>query len=281
MALLGNYTIFHKSPGKWLGGSASGQGMNLGDSSTASTRRGRFVGWASLDAKNSTPVGYAPGTAAFVIAIKGGGMAVTDSLHIVGDGNITNFNLAGGLNAEAPLSGSGSITDAAAQLVVSAVATIAGAANFTGDIEAPLEAIATLAGTGDISAAAGEALAWIQSNLTGVGTVSTATSSGPANMSADVLPYTELSPQALADAVWNADMAPGEVPTYANPGTAGFIMTMLHWMQNGKMITDPVTGQMTVYNDADQVIGTFNIYEDADGTVPYAGGGVEYRSSRF
>jgi hypothetical protein len=278
MALIGNYTFLAQTPGRSYGGGATGEGMNRGDFNKSSSARNFYFGWAGVSPNDSHPRGLTPGNGAWQIAYKAGGIGST--MRIVASSDVGIANLAGGLGADADLSGLGEITDAAAQLVVSAVAALAGAASFTGDIEAPLEAVAALAGSGNITDAAAFALAWIESNLTGLGTISDATSSGPAEISANVLPYTDLSPQALADAVWSTNMAPGGSPTYPEPGTAGFIITMLHWMQNGKLVTDPATGQMTVYNDDGDPVGTFAIYEDADGTIPYSGNGVEYREAR-
>lgn len=278
MALIGNHTSLAKTPGRSYGGGAIGEGMNRGDFNKSSAARNFYFGWAGVSALDSHPRGLTLHTGAWLIAYKAGGIGSTR--RIIASSSFGVANLAGGLGADADLAGLGEINSAAAQLVVSAVATLAGLSDFSGDIEAPLEAVAALAGSGNVTDAAAFALAWVESNLTGLGTVSDATSSGPAEMSANVLPYTDLSPQALADAVWSTNMSPGGSPTYPDPGTAGYILTMLHWMQNGKLITDPATGQMTVYNDDGDVIGTFEIFEDAAGTVPYAGNGVEHRGPR-
>jgi hypothetical protein len=80
-------------------------------------------------------------------------------------------------------------------------------------------------------------------------------------MEADVLPYSDLSPQGLADAVWNASAA-----------------QLIRAVLQNKTVTDPEAGTITVYDD-DGTTPLFvaDIFEDADGTVPYSGAGVNRR----
>lgn len=55
------------------------------------------------------------------------------------------------------------------------------------------------------------------------------------------------------------------------------VMMALRILRN-KLITDPVAGTLTVYDDAGTAaLLQADIFEDAAGSVPYAGGGVERR----
>jgi hypothetical protein len=94
---------------------------------------------------------------------KSGGMASKN--RIVGEGEISNSNLAGGLNAVAPITGSGDLT-AALGLILSAVANLSGGGDLSADILGKLEAAATLAGNSNTTAALG-AIAGLLSDLTG------------------------------------------------------------------------------------------------------------------
>lgn len=66
--------------------------------------------------------------------------------------------------------------------IVEASATLAGSGNISGSLGALADAVATIGGTSSLSG-----------DLRGVG-----------HMTADILPYTDLSPQALAAAVWGS-----------------------------------------------------------------------------
>jgi len=138
------------------------------------------------------------------------------SNEIFGEGSVAPLNLAGGLNAEAALTGTGTLT-AAAQLVLSAVATLSGLGGLSADVSGKLEAAATLAGQGNLTSALA-ALAGAVAALTGSGVVS-ATPSGVGSMSADITPFTDLSPQALAASVWNS-----LVNDFQEPGTMGLLL---------------------------------------------------------
>lgn len=75
-------------------------------------------------------------------------------------------------------------------------------------------AVATLAGTGTLSANT-QALAELIVTLAGVGAAA-GSPRAVAYISADLLPYSELSPQSLANAVWQAEQA-----AYEATGTFG------------------------------------------------------------
>lgn len=113
-------------------------------------------------------------------------------------------NLAGGLNGEASLDGVGALTGVGA-LIVSAVATLSGIGGLTAEMRGKLEAAASLAASGDLTASMG-ALAGAVSAITADGAL-TGTARATGALAASITPFTDLSPQSLAAAVWNALVA--------------------------------------------------------------------------
>jgi hypothetical protein len=118
-------------------------------------------------------------------------------------------------------------------------------------------------------------------------------------MVANVTPFTDLSPENLATAVWNAlaasyddggtmgeklnaagtagDPWTAELDGYAE-GTAGDIIAMIAALLRNKTVTDPATGVMTVYADNGlDVLFEADIFEDAAGSEAYVGAGVNRR----
>lgn len=197
MALIGNYSVLNKNPGRALGGSTVSDSRAAWNKSGAN--RNRYLG-SGMSRKDGSPFGHRP-PYSWLIAQVDGGMSSVNTVS--GSGGISYANLAGGLNAEATLEGFGQIDpSSAAQLVVSAVATLSGVGGLSADIVGKLEASATLAGSGDISGSLG-ALADAVATIGGTSSLS-GDLRGVGHMTADILPYTDLSPQALAAAVWGA-----------------------------------------------------------------------------
>lgn len=199
------------------------------------------------------PSGYrAPG--AWIMPPKPGGLSV---YTIDGVGTFV-VAIAGGKNAAATLNGAGDLA-AVGQLVVSAIATITGSGALTGNVVAVLNAAAALAGSGDLTGsivAIGHALA----TLDGAGAL-TLTSYATGEMAASIQPFSELSPESLASAVWSSS-------------EGAFLYAIAH----NRVVTDPVAGTFTVYDTDDTtVLFTAALWADADGTTPYSGSGAERR----
>ena len=202
--LIGNFNVFNKTAGRFISGSS------LADTRANFNKNGQnrnaFRGQGSVDGVTNTqarPSGYLP-PSAWVLPQTAGGMA-SRSL-IAGSSDISNGNLAGGLNAESTLNGAGVISSASMQLILSAVATLSGIGGLSADIAGKLEASADLAGAGDVTGALG-ALASAVAALQGSGTLTSSDLRAIAAISADITPFTELSPESLAAAVWNAAVA--------------------------------------------------------------------------
>lgn len=166
----------------------------------------------SRDLKSGHPTGTLnPGAALF--PQKSGGMA---SRNVIAGAGTTAFAITGGVNGEATIVGSGDITSATAQLVISMVATLAGSGTVAdADLRGYLNAVATLTGSGDITAAIA-ALGWLGAATSGSGTISSATPYATGTLAATIRGYSDLTPEGLRDLVWNATAA-----SYTTSGTMG------------------------------------------------------------
>lgn len=249
--LIGNGSVLHKNPGRALGGVAE-SGYRWAWNTTGPTRC-QYVG--GFDPAASTPSGYRPPYTA-VLPIKSGWLA---SFTIIGGSGALSTDVAGGVNGAATLAGSGDLTGAAA-LIVSAVAALSGTGGLSASAVAYLNAAADLAGSGDLAGAA-TALGYAVAGLSGVAAVTiTARASGA--MAADItLAGAELSPDAVASAVWAS--------------AEGALLVAL---QRNRVVTDPDTGTYTVYDDDDVTpLYTATLWQDAAGTIPYAGSGADRR----
>lgn len=211
--LIGNYSIYHKSPGRFFCGTTIAE--TPANFNKPSTVQNRFYACEGLGYKTfvSIPNGYTP-PYSWQIAQTSGGMATYTIIY--GTGSVTNANLAGGLNGVAALTGSGTISNADMKLVLYAAAVITGQATLTADIKGVLLASAALTGSGTVTDASLTAIAHMVSDLTGEGTVD-ATLSGTGSMSADINVTGDLLTTAnVADAIWNAIAA-----RYNESGTMG------------------------------------------------------------
>ena len=320
MALLGNYSVLHKLPVKFIGGTT------LSGDRAAFNKSGAIhnscLGEGGFSHYNAQPNGYTH-PYCWCMSDHAGGMAAYQ--NIVGLGSISSANLASGLGAFATITASGAISSADLRGLAAIIATVQGSGVITSaDLGALIGSIvygvATIAGGGSISAADLHGAGNIVAAMSGVGTLSQATIQALGNinalllsaatqtadlrahgeMSCTVSPFTTLSPESLAQKVWQSVAAlyndPGsmgallhgagaagdpwtaELPgTYAD-GTAGAILGVVEAILRGKTITDPATGTMTVYAaDGITPLLTANLFQDAAGATPYAGAGAERR----
>jgi hypothetical protein len=189
MRFLGGLSIHTLNRANWQGRGAE---MNF------HAGEGTRVGGVSVSNTNGQPSGYVhPG--AYTMPIKPGGM--TSRGLIVGEGDVSFANLAGGLNGEADASGAGDISNASLGLIVSLLADILGSGTITADILGRIEAAADMVGAGDLTGAA-TALANLSADLDGAGTID-GTGSASGDMSADITASGDvLTSSSIADAVW-------------------------------------------------------------------------------
>jgi hypothetical protein len=263
MALLGNYTVLAKNPGKAFSGSTISD--NRSQTNKSGAVRGRFTGEANWSPLDGLPHGYRP-PYTWLIPIDSGALSTHNI--IVGEGALTSA-VAGGVNGAALITGSGELTGVG-QLVVSAVAAITGSSSVSATVVAVLNAAATLGGTGALTAAT-IADGYMAATVPGTGTM-TVQSYATGVLAAAITPFTELSPESLAQSVWNTVVADQDTD-----GTTGYALRIAQAVLRNRTVTDPVAGTFTVYDDDNTVLLTGDLWQDADGTTPYTGAGAERR----
>lgn len=198
--LIGNYSVFNKTPGRWLAGNSTA-GQAYAKSLSNFNASGPFRNFALQDGATSVlfliarPTGYANG---WMLPIKGGAI----SSHFQASGStLLEITMAAGRNIAGSVYGA-TLAEALGQLVVSAVGTAAGATTMEGSIRAALAAIGTASGSTAGSGVIG-ALAWANGESAG-STVATLTSYAVGRLYGSITPFTELSPENLAAAVWDS-----------------------------------------------------------------------------
>lgn len=147
--------------------------------------------------KDSFPTGTNP-PYSYVLGCKGS--LISSTTLIDGNGTIVS-NLAQGINIESTINGSGSITSSLS-LITQIAANLAGQGLLTSDMVGIVQLAANLAGDGDITSAL-SLISNMIANLNGTGTISGALLLGIAHLEADITPYTDLSPESLANAIMN------------------------------------------------------------------------------
>lgn len=245
MALLGNYNVFLKCPVTFTGGDGTSGLTGLRSNwNVAGDSRNRFYGqnWLSGTADRfGVPSAYSA-PYAWTLPPHSGGMGC--NVGISSTSELTS-TLAAGKNLESAISCSGDINSASLALVVSMIASISASGTITNAaLVSYLNMSASLAASGDLAGsltALGKMIAAINAEAT-----MSPTMNATANMEADITPFTELSPESLAAAVWNAAAASfnasgtmgnklngagsagdpwtTDLSSYTTPGTAGALM---------------------------------------------------------
>ena len=173
MALLGNYSVINKTPGRSLSGSTVSDTRASCNKSGAN--RGRYSGWASWPALNAQPTGYRP-PGAWVLAVKPGEMS-SFTLN-VSTSDLTAL-LAGGANG-AVLSISTSDLTATGALVSSGAVTMVGTSTLAALLVGAAAAGVTMVGTSTFTATPG-ATGTLAVTMVGAGAL-TATALAPGFM---------------------------------------------------------------------------------------------------
>lgn len=194
MALIGNRTVLHKSPGRFLsGGVASIERSNFGKAGMLASRFQAFSPiLGGLPTGHLAPSSWSlPRTAGALSAINAASIAVAAA----------PANLAEGRNLVGTAAVVVVVADAALQLVVSAT----GAATITfaqaGTVAGALSAVGQASVSFDVGTAT---LGAVINALASAGFAISASATPRANgwLAGNITPYTELSPQSLATAVW-------------------------------------------------------------------------------
>lgn len=240
MALLLNGHLNNHYPAKMTGTSSLGEGQGAAGRHTwlqPGMVRSQFYGETQTEAykKSAIPVGYSA-PYAMTLPISSGGMGLTNYSTAVAGG--LAGNMAAGKALEASLSGTGTLTALELQTVISMAANLAAAGTISNaqlvsfvNMASDLSASGTF--TGDIGA-----LSNLVVTLQAIGSMSP-TMNATANMEADITPFTELSPENLAAAVWSALAA-----SYNDSGTMG------QKLNGAGSAGDPWTTDLSAYNTA-------------------------------
>lgn len=267
MGLIGNRNVAFRVPVRNLGGTIA----NYSGAWDRVSKRGRSMSEAFTDQRIAYPVGYLH-PYAFDMPLKPGGMSTFN--QAVGTGALAASGDRG-VNGIAALTGTGTIA-ATGGLIVAAVAALAGTCALAGAANATLAATAELSGSGSLTGTIG-ALGGVIAALAGSGTLA-AGSYATGTLAADILPYTELSPQSLAAAVWDAlassyNTAGSMGEKLNGAGSAGnpwteTIETGLNAAQAMRLITAALAGELSgagtgtvtirsaVADDANRIVAT-------------------------
>jgi len=263
MALLGNYSVLNKNPGRHLGGPTVS--FTGGETGKSGANRNRYVGWAGMVGWQSTPTGARP-PVSWVIAIDDGGVASHSSTG-VGSGTVS---MSGARDILAAGSGTGSGT-AVGGLIVQIVATGAGSSSGTVTLFGTMSIVAAGAGT-----SSGTITVTGLGNLVGAGE---GTMSGTVTLPAlgQIVAANGVSATLTADqvaaSVWSSVAA-----QYVTAGTMGEALNVAQILLRNKTVTDPTAGTITVYDlDGTTVLYTADLFADAAGTTAYSGEGAERR----
>lgn len=195
--LIGNYSVLNKTPGSFFAGASI---SDTKGTIRTGRRRNRFYGEGAIQGVSdrcSNPNGYRP-PYAWILAPKTGGLG---SNTMTKGTSALSGGIAGGRNIDGSAMGSTAITNAALSLILSAVGTLSGSTGMTASIIGKLEAAGTAAGSSDLQGALG-ALAGAIGEIIG-STSASGGMTGKGNMVGEITPFTTLSPENLARAVWS------------------------------------------------------------------------------
>lgn len=196
-----------------------------------SSLRNIFAGSAGIPQTAGTPQGHLY-PSAWIYPQRAGSLSAFNT--ILGTSEMAGAG-ALGRNIVALLDGLGAL-GATGQLVVSALADLSGAGAITGNVLAVLNAAAALAGSGDMAGAIG-AISDMLAGLSGSGTLAV-TPRADGVLEADITPFTELSPQSLASAVWASTVSGntttgsmGELLLDAGGGSSPSVIAAAVWAE--------------------------------------------------
>lgn len=170
-----------------------------------------------------------------VMADKGALLSSTTTID--GETDIT-ANLAQGINITSTLSGSSTFI-ANASLIIQLISNINGSSTLSATISGLVQLASVLSGSGTLSGSMG-AISFMNSTLSGSSAL-TGNLKGTLSLEADITPFTDLSPENLASAVWNSLAA-----SFNDPGTMGEIMN------NMGSVSDPWSVNLPASYTSDQ-----------------------------
>ncbi len=213
------------------GGPVGNAGASIQDGSSmlqVSRLRWRSVGMLP---QSSQPEGYREG-GAWSLASAAGGLAA----HTEGT-SASSATAAGGKNAEGSSAGA-STTTATGSLIASSTGSSTGSSTTTATAFAAAQGAGSSAGVSTATASIG-AKADLIGTAVGASTT-TATMTAIGHLAGEATPFTELSPQSLATAVWSALAADN-----AEPGTMGELLNGAGGGSSPGAVADAVWDELT------------------------------------
>lgn len=221
MALLGNYSVLNKGPGRAFSGTvAADTRANFGKPGAL---RGRYAQTGGFTPQTSVPSATRP-PYCWQIAITPGSIGSKKRTIGTSDGSV---NLAGGRNAQLSAAGSSTAT-ATGALVSSAIASSVGGTTTAATVTGILSAIASAAGASTNQAAL-TGVGHMQPTAAGEGaTLATVTATGQVIAASTTAGAADvLDVDAIAAAIWTETMT-----NYDTPGSFGQRLRELfpqHW----------------------------------------------------
>jgi hypothetical protein len=173
----------------------------------------------------------------------------------------------------------------------SSAARLNGVASVTAQPVGSIRSASSITGAGAITFARSLRLIGTTANITGTGAITAAQPRGTIRCRV-VIKVNELSQDDVTGAVWQAQVEPGksyqdailELLAGGGGGGGGLTvsqdarLTRIEKILRNKMITDPATGTMRLYDDdGTTLLLEADVFQDADGTTPYQGQGAERR----
>lgn len=148
--------------------------------------------------RDSFPTGTNP---PYSLIMGDGGTLLVSSNTTDGVGALTG-NAAMGRAIASTIAGTGALTSNLSLIIQLACADLNGIGGLSASMSGIIQMASTLAGSGNLAASL-QLISYVVCNMSGSGAV-TATLRGTASLEADITPFTTLSPESLAAAVWNA-----------------------------------------------------------------------------
>jgi hypothetical protein len=189
-----NGSILTQMPMRFIGGAVCADRAFWSRPGELSNARNGFGNLAAIPQGHLAP-------SAWQMPYKGGGMSSFTDLRA--SASLNSLNLAAGINIEGSTSAALTVGIADLQLIVSANGAVTITATVNGTIAG------ALSGSGSTSATATVSNATLGAIVDALGTAIAAASASATikalgNMEGEITPFTELSPQNLAAAVWSA-----------------------------------------------------------------------------
>lgn len=222
MALIGNKSIHHKSPLYYMG---KEQAFDLANAAGQGRASARFFGGF-----NQISGGYVSGCSGrpcFKMPMKPGGLSSFTSVYGIGTLVVA---VAAGYGIAGEAAGS-SVAEAAGVMIVPFAGESDGIATVSGAASSLVGAVGVSDGSSTAVALTG-AFNWCVGSAVGLATLS-AVLTAIGKLGGEITPFTDLSPEGLARAVWNANAA-----SVDNVGTTGGKLNEIGGVSSGGLTTE-------------------------------------------